>query len=244
MAVSDLSFEVQPGEVYGLLGPNGAGKTTTLRMILGLLAPTSGKVHVAGLDVAQHPMEVKQRIGYASVNVGVYPWLTAREMLLFVADLYQLNRPWAEEQIGRLAEILDFQSILERRCATLSTGEKQRINLARALIHEPPVMLMDEPTTGLDVLGSKVVFDYVSWLQQHHKAVILCTHRLDEAERICNRFGLLHRGRLYGEGNIQQLLDGTQHTNLTDLFLEMLSVHPKDDSVEGGNCPHREPVTP
>ena len=222
IAVNGLSFTVQPGEVFGLLGPNGAGKTTTLRMILGLIQPTSGQVVVDGFDVAADPEEVKRRIGYASVSVGVYPWLTAREMLMFVADLYDLEPEYANSRIEYLADTLSFQPLLERRCATLSTGEKQRVNLARALVHEPPAMLLDEPTTGLDVLGSSVVFDYVSYLREQNKAVIVCTHRLDEAERICDRFGLLHQGKLHREGTVSELLSDSGHSNLTDLFLGML----------------------
>ncbi len=223
MAVDDLTFAVPQGEVYGLLGPNGAGKTTTLRMILGLLEPTTGHVSVDGFDVTVEPKAVKRRIGYASAGIGVYPWLTTREMLAFVADLYELDPEYASQRIAQLSDLLDFGRLLDRRCATLSTGEKQRINLARALIHEPPVMLMDEPTNGLDVLGSSTIFDYVSYLRSQDKAVIVCTHRLDEAERLCDRFGLLHRGRLYREGTIEQLLADSRRTNLTDLFLDMLA---------------------
>lgn len=223
LAVNNLSFSVEPGEVFGLLGPNGAGKTTTLRMILGLIEPTLGQIELDGFDVSEQPNEVKQRIGYASASIGVYPWLSAREMLLFIGDLYGLNPEFAAEKVRELSKLLDFGSFLDRRCASLSSGEKQRINLARALIHEPPVMLMDEPTTGLDVLGSSVVFDYVAFLKEQKKAVIVCTHRLDEAERICDRFGLLYRGTLQREGTIDQLLEGCSQTNLTDLFLNMLS---------------------
>lgn len=223
IAVNDVSFTVQPGEVFGLLGPNGAGKTTTLRMILGLLEPTSGRVCVDGYDVAIDPNSVKQRIGYAAASVGVYPWLSTREMLSFVGDLYNMNAEHASARIDELADLLDFAGLLDRRCATLSTGEKQRVNLARALIHEPPVMLMDEPTNGLDVIGSKTIFDYVSHLRLENKAVIVCTHRLDEAERLCDRFGLLHQGHLYREGTIVDLLGDSNHSNLTDLFLAMLS---------------------
>ena len=225
VAVDDLTFAVPHGEVYGLLGPNGAGKTTTLRMILGLLEPTAGRVEVDGFDVAVDPKAVKRRIGYASAGIGVYPWLTAREMLSFVGDLYELEPGQASQRIDELSDLLDFSSLLDRRCASLSTGERQRVNLARALIHEPPVMLMDEPTTGLDVLGSSTIFEYVSYLRSQDKAVIVCTHRLDEAERLCDRFGLLHRGRLYREGTIDQLLADSERTNLTDLFLDMLTEH-------------------
>ena len=221
-AVSELSFEVASGEVYGLLGPNGAGKTTTLRLILGLLTPSSGKATVDGFDVTVEPDEVKQRIGYAAASIGVYPWLTAREMLAFVGDLYGLHPDQSAESIRQLAKLFDFDKFLDQRCATLSTGQKQRINLGRALVHDPPAMLLDEPTTGLDVIGSKTVFDYVNHLKQQNKAVIVSTHRLDEAERLCDRCGLLNDGRLFREGSVDELLRESSAGSLTDLFLQLL----------------------
>ena len=221
-AVEGLSFEVKPGEVYGLLGPNGAGKTTTLRMILGLIRPSSGGATVDGFDVAVSPDEVKQRIGYAAASIGVYPWLTTREMLAFVGDLYGLDPGLAIKRIAELANMFDFEMHLDRRCATLSTGQKQRVNLARALMHDPPAMLLDEPTTGLDVIGSKTVFDYVSHLKSQNKAVIVSTHRLDEAERLCDRCGLLNQGKLFLEGAVGELLADSETSSLTDLFLRLL----------------------
>ncbi len=222
LAVDNLSFEVKPGEVYGLLGPNGAGKTTTLRMILGLLKPTSGDALIDGFRVSQNPDEVKRRIGYASASVGVYPWLSPKEMLSFAADLYDIEPSVAANQIRELARLLDFRTIMGQRCATLSTGQKQRVNLARALVHDPPVMLMDEPTRGLDVVGSKVIFDYIAYLRSVNKAVIVCTHRLDEAERLCDRFGLLHRGVLRETGTLDELRQKSGRDNLTDMFLDVL----------------------
>ena len=225
VAVDQLSFEVQPGEVYGLLGPNGAGKTTTLRMILGLLAPSEGQARVDGFKVTQSPDEVKRRIGYASAGVGVYPWLTPREMLFFVGDLYDQNPQVTRERVEELSDLLDLGGILDQRCATLSTGQKQRINLARALIQDPPVMLMDEPTLGLDIVGSNVVFEYIGHLREREKAVIVCTHRLDEAQRLCDRFGLLHFGRLCMEGTLEQLQAKTGRAHLTDMFLDLMNTN-------------------
>ncbi|HAY78259.1 MAG TPA: sodium ABC transporter ATP-binding protein [Planctomycetaceae bacterium] len=223
LAVDHLSFSVDAGEVYGLLGPNGAGKTTTMRMVLGLLAPSSGDSHVSGFRVTEHPDEVKRRIGFVSASVGVYPWLSPREVLAFVADLYEVNPDQVADRTQRLAELLDIADILDQRSATLSTGQKQRVNLARALIHEPPVMLMDEPTRGLDVVGSQVIFDYIEHLKAEGKAVIVCTHRLDEAERFCDRFGLLHQGVMRHEGTLTELRTKTGHQTLTEMFLELLS---------------------
>lgn len=223
LAVDRVSFQVNQGEVYGLLGENGAGKTTTLRMILGLLQPTSGFAEVGGHRSTQSPDEVKSRIGLVSTSAGLYQWLTPRELLLFFADLYNVAPAQAEQSLQRLSSLFGIGEFLDRRCATLSTGQKQRVNLARSLIHDPPVILLDEPTRGLDVLGSKVIFDYIAAARQAGKAVIVCTHRLDEAQRMCDRFGLLHRGRMMHEGTLEQLRETTGLTSLTDMFLQGLA---------------------
>jgi sodium transport system ATP-binding protein len=223
LAVDHVSFRVAKGEVYGLLGANGAGKTTTLRMILGLLAPTSGHAEVDGFRSTESADAVKLRIGFVSTSAGIYQWLTPRELLLFFADLYDVPLATAEKNLKRLSGLFGLAEFLDRRSATLSTGQKQRVNLARSLIHDPPVLLLDEPTRGLDVLGSKVIFDYVAAARESGKAVIVCTHRLDEAERMCDRFGLLHRGRLMHEGSLAELQARTGLTTLTDMFLESLA---------------------
>jgi len=226
LAVDDLSFAVQPGEVYGLLGPNGAGKTTTLRMILGLLRPTGGQASIAGFGSAQAPDEVKRRVGLVSANAGLYPGLSVREMLLFFADLYAMPPADAQDELARLAHLLGLGDILDRRCANLSTGQRQRVNLARALIHRPPVMLLDEPTLGLDVLGSQVVIEYIEHLRYEGKAVILTTHHLDDAERLGTRFGLLHEGRLVIEGTLAELRARTNCVSLIEMFLKLSHVGP------------------
>jgi sodium transport system ATP-binding protein len=222
LAVDRLSLTVAAGEVYGLLGPNGAGKTTTIRMIVGLLRPDAGYAEVAGFRTSDSPEEVKSRVGLVSANDGVYPWLTVREMLLFFADLYGVPPLEAHDNLYALAELFDLIELLGRRCAVLSTGQRQRVTLARALIHAPPVMLLDEPTRGLDVLGSQVVVDYIAQLRGQGKAVIVSTHRLDEAERLCDRFGLLHNGRLQLEGTLPELRDATGCDSLVNMFRKFL----------------------
>lgn len=222
VAVDELSFDVQPGEVYGLLGPNGAGKTTTLRMIVGLLRPDAGYAEVDGYRTSADPFAVRARLGLVSASDGVYPWLTVHEMLLFFADLYAVPLDDAGVRLLELSEIFGLYDLLKRRCANLSTGQKQRVVLARGLIHDPPVMLLDEPTRGLDVIGSKVVFDYIDHLRQQNKAVIVCTHRLDEAQRLCDRFGLLHHGKLLHEGTLDELRGVTGHDSLVDMFLSFV----------------------
>jgi ABC-2 type transport system ATP-binding protein/sodium transport system ATP-binding protein len=225
-AVHDLSFAVQPGEVYGLLGPNGAGKTTTLRMLLGLLRPTSGQASIAGFGSSQFPDEVKRRVGLVSAGAGLYQGLSVREMLLFFADLYGVADETAQTELKRLGHLLGLEEILDRRCGNLSTGQKQRVSLARALIHRPPVMLLDEPTLGLDVLGSQVIIEYIELLRREGKAVILTTHHLDDAERLCTRFGLMHKGELVIEGTLDDLRRRTGCTSLIDMFLKLSHVGP------------------
>jgi sodium transport system ATP-binding protein len=226
LAVDAVSFHVKAGEVYGLLGPNGAGKTTTLRMLLGLLKPTAGWATIAGFRSSELPNEVKRRVGLVSASAGLYPHLSVREMLLFFADLYGCRADHADEELDRLADLLGVSELLERRCATLSTGQKQRVNLARALIHRPPVLLLDEPTLGLDILGSQVVAEYIAHLREEGKAVILTTHRLDEAERLCDRFGLLHCGRLVTEGSLAELRAATGCEGLVEMFLKLSQAGP------------------
>ncbi len=226
VAVNNLSFSVAPGEVYGLMGPNGAGKTTTLRMIVGLLRPDAGYAEVEGFRSSVNSDAVKSRLGLVSASDGVYAWLTVREMLLFFADLYGVTSADAQARLGELAEVFRLRDLLGRRCAQLSTGQKQRVTLARGLIHDPPVMLLDEPTRGLDVIGSKVVFDYIAHLRSQRKAVILCTHRLDEAQRLCDRFGLMYAGQLWHEGTLGELQAATGCDSLVDMFLNFLDQQP------------------
>jgi len=222
LAVDRLSFSVASGEVYGLLGPNGAGKTTTIRIIVGLLPPEDGYAEVSGFRTSEAPNEVKSRIGLVSASDGVYPWLSVREMLLFFADLYGMALPVARKELVRLSELLQLSDFLDRRCSTLSTGQRQRVTLARALIHDPPVVLLDEPTRGLDVIGTQVVFDYISHLREQGKAVIVSTHRLDEAQRLCDRFGLLNQGRLLHEGTLAELRSQTGCQSLVDMFTHVV----------------------
>jgi ABC-2 type transport system ATP-binding protein/sodium transport system ATP-binding protein len=226
VALDGISFTVRAGEVYGLLGPNGAGKTTTLRIILGLLKPSSGQASLAGQRATDSPERVKRAIGLVSTSAGLYQHLSVREMLLFFADLYDVPPAVARAELGRLANLLGLTELLDRRCATLSTGQKQRVNLARALIHRPPVLLLDEPTLGLDILGSQVVAEFVEHLRAEGKAVILTTHRLDEAERLCDRFGLLHKGRLVLAGTLDELRTQTGCQTLVEMFVRLVEPAP------------------
>jgi sodium transport system ATP-binding protein len=225
-AVKGVTFSVAPGEVYGLLGPNGAGKTTTIRMILGLLSPTSGEAWIGGKSSIDSPDEVKRRVGLVAAGTGVYPYLTAREMLLFFADLYGMDVTQAAVELERLGTLLGISGFLNQPCSTLSTGQKQRVMLARAIIHRPPVLLLDEPTLGLDVIGSQIVSEFIEHIKSEGKAVILCTHRLDEAERLCTRFGLMHAGTIFAEGSLADLRERTGCQSLVDMFLKLANLGP------------------
>lgn len=218
-AVQSVSFSVQPGQVFGLLGPNGAGKTTTLRMILGLIPPDSGYAEVDGLRSDRNPDQIKQRIGFVSANTGLYPWLTVAETLRFFANIYGAPADLTELRLAELADKLAMTEFLDRRCGVLSTGQTQRVNLAKALIHDPPVMLLDEPTLGLDVLGSQVVFDYLELLKQRGCAVILSTHRLEQAQRVCDVLGLMHQGQMRLHGTWAEIAKQTGYASLVDVFL-------------------------
>lgn len=221
-AVDNVSFQVRSGEVFGLLGPNGAGKTTTLRMVMGLLVPDGGYAEVDGVRTGPNSAAVRAKIGMVSTNDGVYPWLTVREMLVYFADLYFIDPSLTDARLKELSAALSLDRFLDQRCSTLSTGQRQRVILARGLMHDPPVMLLDEPTRGLDVVGSQTVFEFIAHLKRNGKAVLLSTHRLDEAERACDRFGLLHRGRLLHSGTLEELQSAIGERHLTEMFLKIM----------------------
>jgi len=232
IAVNGVTLQIRAGEVFGLLGANGAGKTTTLRMMLGLLKPTSGSVTIAGFDVARQAEEVKRNVALVSASAGLYQWLTPRELMHYFADLYDVPPDAAVKRVELLADLFDLRKFMDRQCAGMSTGQQQRINLARSLMHDPPVVLMDEPTRGLDIVGSKRIFDFTSHLKEIGKAVIFCTHRLEEAQRLCDRFGLMFRGRLQLEGTLTALRKTTGRESLTDMFLDLMASQQQLDLSE------------
>jgi sodium transport system ATP-binding protein len=245
-AVADLSFAIAPGEIYGLLGPNGAGKTTTLRILVGILQPTRGSVRVAGIDVATDPLGVRQRLGFLTNTTGLYPRLTGRELLHYFARLYGLAPDTAAARIDALTQALQLGGFFERRCEALSTGERQRLSIARAVLHDPAVLVLDEPTAGLDVLASRFLRDFVRGERDRGKAVVFSTHYLAEAELLCDRIGLLHRGRLLAEGTPPALraLAGDA-ASLEEAFLRLVGAgtraRPDGGGADGAGI---GPVTP
>ena len=229
-----LSFRVAKGQIYGLLGPNGAGKTTTLRMLSGLMAPTSGTATIAGFDVAAQPMDVKRSLGFLTANTGLYLRLTARELITYFARLNDIEPEQASARAAELIEWLGIGEFADLRCGALSTGQKQRVNIARALVADPPVLIMDEPTLGLDVLSNRIILKYIRRERDAGKTIVLSTHYLDEAEAMCDEIGLLHDGRLVAEGDLQSLRELSGEQRLSDIFLKIIHA---DEAVEAVGKP-------
>lgn len=220
-AVADVSLAVGGGEIFGLLGPNGAGKTTTLRMLCGLLTPTAGRVRIQGVDLTDDPRRAKSAIGFLTAQTGLYHRLSPRELLGFFAELHNLDPATTRRRVDALIEWLGMESFADLRCGALSTGQRQRANIARALVADPPVLILDEPTLGLDVLTNRVILAFIDHERARGKAIVLSTHYLDEAERLCDRVGLLHEGRLLTEGTLDLLRTTFGCHHLTDMFLRL-----------------------
>ena len=222
-AVEDVSVSVAAGEVVGLLGPNGAGKTTTLRMLAGILTPDRGSVRVCGLDIHAQPLEAKRRLGFLSGDTHLYQRLSPVEVLTYFGTLYGLPDAHVRQRIAALAAELEMDAFKDRPCSTLSSGQKQRANIARAFLHDPDVLILDEPTTALDVISGRFVADAIRRKRGEGKAVLLSTHIMSEAEYLCDRIALVHAGRIIDEGTLPDLLARAGQQNLTDAFLHHVS---------------------
>lgn len=217
-AVRGIDLECCYGEIYGLLGPNGAGKTTTLRILGTILGPTSGSASVDGIDVGSDPLEVRRRIGYLSANTGLYPRLSPREVLRYFGGLHGLEPAALEARIEELVETFDMGAFADQRCEGLSSGQKQRASIARAVLHDPPILILDEPTTGLDILATSDMIEFVAQRRAAGRCVLFSTHVLSEAERLCDRIGVIHRGRLLGSGTPDELRQRTGKEYLDEVF--------------------------
>ncbi|MGD2044973.1 MAG: ATP-binding cassette domain-containing protein [Gemmatimonadota bacterium] len=223
MAVRELTLRVEPGEVYALLGPNGAGKTTALRCLATLLAPTSGSAEIGGVDVRSDPLGARRRIAFLSSSMGLYQRLTARELIAYFGQLHGMAGPVLETRVDEMVELFDIGSFADRMCGKLSTGQRQRVSLGRALVHDPPALILDEPTLGLDVLSGRTIHDFIVRERQRGKAVLLSTHQMDEVELLADRVGILRKGELVAEGPPAQLVDSLGAPNLASAFLALMS---------------------
>jgi len=214
-----VSFRVEPGSIYGLLGANGAGKTTTLRMLATLLTPTSGNALVAGFDVAKEPAKVRAHVGFLAASTALYARLTAREMITYFGRLNGMGEGPLALRVRDLADELDMHDFLDRRCDALSTGMKQKTSIARTIVHDPQVMIFDEPTLGLDVMTARSIVRFVRECRARGKTVVYSTHVMSEAEKLCDTIGIIHGGALRAEGTLAELLAQSGKSDLEECFV-------------------------
>ncbi len=226
-AVDGISFEAASGEVFGLLGPNGAGKTTAIRLIATILTPTRGTARVSGYDIRQQPQAVRQNIGILTTEMGVYDRLTGREHLKYFGALYGIPSARLEHRIEETARLLEMADFIDRRAGTYSTGMKQKLAIARSVLHDPPILILDEPTSGLDALAAQTVLNFMRQAREQGKLVILSTHRMPDAERLCDRVAIMYEGRLLSIQSVAGLKAETKTQSLEDAFLVLVGKQEK-----------------
>ena len=222
-AANDVSFAVKPGEVFGLLGPNGAGKTTTLRMLCTVLKPTAGFATVAGFDIVREPGLVRRSIGFLSANTGVYDRMTAWEMVNYYGRLYGMAGDTLARRQGELFDTLQMNDFRDTPGGRLSTGMKQKVSIARALIHDPPVLIFDEPTAGLDVLVQRAVLNQIIELRRLGKTILFSTHIMREVEKLCDRVAVMAHGGVVATGTLPELRERYGQDDVEELFFELVS---------------------
>jgi sodium transport system ATP-binding protein len=221
-AVDHVSFCCRPGEIFGLLGANGAGKTTTLRILATILTPSEGTAVVAGYDVKKDPQKVRTSVGFLSTATALYGRLSAQEMVEYFGRLHGLDEPTLRQRINAIFERLEMNDFRDRRCDKLSNGMKQKVSIARTLVHDPSVMIFDEPTVGLDVMAARTIVGFIRECRDRGKTVIFSTHVMREVEKLCDRIGIIHDGRLLAEGTLADLRQRFGKQDLEDIFVEVV----------------------
>jgi sodium transport system ATP-binding protein len=221
-AVDGVTFEAHPGRIFGLLGVNGAGKTTVLRMLSTVLNPTSGSAQVAGHDIVASPAQVRASIGFMSTSTALYGRLTSREVVEYFGSLYGLEGQRLKERMAYVTEKLQLDEFADRLCDKLSTGQKQRVNIARTILHDPPVLFFDEPTAGLDVVMSQSVMEFIEEARTQGKTIIFSTHIMSEVERLCDDVVVIHDGIVRGQGSVSELKAQTNEATLEKAFLSLV----------------------
>ncbi|GAB6187925.1 ATP-binding cassette domain-containing protein [Thermopirellula anaerolimosa] len=234
-ALDGIDFEARPGEIFGLLGPNGAGKTTTLRILSTLLRPSGGRAVVAGFDCLRQPAQVRRNIGFMSVNTAVYDRMTAWEMVEYFGLLYGWTREQLHPRMELLFDRLKMNEIRDVPGGRMSTGMKQKVSIARALVHDPPVLIFDEPTSGLDVLVARNLLQTIRELRDQGKCIIFSTHIMREVEKLCDRVAILCRGRILTQGTPDELRERFQENDLEEIFFRLITEteHAEDASRDG-----------
>lgn len=219
-AVDNVSFSCKPGEIYGLLGANGAGKTTTLRMLATILRPSSGSAEVAGHDIARAPEKVRASIGFLSTATALYGRLTAREFIEYFGRLNGMTESLLKSRVDSLIATLGITDFAQVRCEKLSTGMKQRVSIGRSVVHDPPVMIFDEPTSGLDVMAARSIVQFIRQCRDQNKTVIFSSHIMSEVEKLCDRIGIIHNGKLLREGTLGELRAQSGLADLEEIFVQ------------------------
>lgn len=240
IALDQLSFSAHAGEVYGLLGPNGAGKTTALRILSTVLQPTSGTAIVNGFDCVTQPSLVRHHIGFISANTAVYDRMTAWEMVEFFGRLYGMEEEQLRDRMESMFDRLQMQNIRDLLGAKMSTGMKQKVSIARAIVHDPPVLIFDEATSGLDVLVARALLAAIAELRDQGKCIIFSTHIMREAEKLCDRVAIVNRGKMLAEGTIVELQETHGHRDLEDLFFGLIEQQEKELSDGEGRLDENE----
>lgn len=222
IAVDSINLTCQPGRVFSLLGPNGAGKTTTLRMIASLLQPTTGTIHVCGLDTVEHPNEVRSKIGFLTGSTGLYERLTPDEIIDYFGALHGMSKTNLLERKNHLFEFLDVHPFKHKRIGKLSTGMRQKVSICRTMIHDPEVVVFDEPTSGLDVITAKNIIQLISDCRKQGKTVIFSSHIMSEVDLLCDDLAIIHRGKLLYNGTLDHFKNNMVTDGLTSEFIHII----------------------
>lgn len=225
-AVAGISFTCRPGRVYSLLGPNGAGKTTTLRMIATLLKPTGGSIEVAGIDAVKHPREVRRRLGFLTGTTKLYDRLNPNELVKYYADLHGMEKSVFERRKDELFTRLDMHDFAKKRIGKLSSGMRQKVSIVRTMIHDPEILVFDEPTVGLDVMTAKNIIELIRSCKQEGKTVIFSTHIMGEVSLLSDDLAIIHRGKLVFDGTHAEFVAGMQRDSIEEEFIRLLETGP------------------
>lgn len=221
-AVDSVTIECKPGRVYGLLGLNGAGKTTLMRLLSTILKPTSGSAKVAGYDIVDEPEKVKERIGFLSSDTGLYHRLTAEETVSYFGKLNGMDQGTLKERVDEMFDRFDMNEFRTRRVGKLSTGMKQKISIARTFINNPAVLILDEPTIGLDVVTSRGIIQFITESKEANKCILFSTHVMWEAQKLCDDIAIIHKGKILEVGTLEQLRAKTGLDDLDDIFVKIV----------------------
>ncbi|MBA7609745.1 ABC transporter ATP-binding protein NatA [subsurface metagenome] len=223
VAVNNLEFNCRKGQIFGLLGPNGAGKTTTLRILATMILPTKGKVMVNGFDVVKEANKVRRQIGFLSSETGLYDRFTPRETVRFFGRINGMEDRIIEKRMTEIFHNLDMEDFQDVRVNKLSTGMKQKLSIARCIIHDPPILILDEPTVGLDIITARIVTEYVKGFREQGKCIIYSTHIMREAERMCDVIAIIHQGNLITQGTLEKLKKNSSSEDLEEIFFELIA---------------------